>query len=60
MDGSLLVVSYGGAPRTMLVRWLYYSGVTGDNSVRHVSHQKSTTEGVKTSGVRALSGRSEL
>ena len=37
-----------------------HGGVTGDNVVRRVSHEKVTTDGVKTSRERALSERSEL
>ena len=74
MDQTQLVVASGGAPQplgvaglamrrlslTEAVTFLYSSGVTGYNSLRRASHEKVTTDGVKTSGVRALSGRSEL
>ena len=43
-----------------LVRFSCFGGGTGGNSVRCVSHEKVTTDGVLTSGVRLLSGRSGL
>ena len=74
MDRSQLVATSGGAARPLgvaglavrrlspgkPVTFLYSSGLTEDNSVCGVSHEKVTTHGVKTSGVRTLSGRSEL
>ena len=50
----------GGSPSPSRSVFLHGSGVTRDNSVCRVSHEKVTTHGVKTSGVRALTGRSEL
>ena len=43
-----------------LVHFSCFSGVTGGNLVRRVSHEKVTTAGVKNSGVCAFSGRSGL
>ena len=40
---------------TKPVSFLYSSGGTGDNSVRHVSREKVTTDGVKTSEIRTSS-----